>query len=177
MRGLCGWFWPWNGRERNFVNEPLAILERLLRHRVEFVLVGGQAAAVHGVTLVTRDVDVCLPFSSENLARLRAALADLHPVHRITPQALPFQPADFEPGTIRNLYLNTDLGTLDCLGEIAGVGPFDVAARRTIEIDLPFGRCRVLDLEAMIEAKSALDRDQDKLALIQLKAIRDRPRS
>jgi len=34
------------------------ILERLVRHEVECVLVGGYAAMVHGVSLVTRDIDV-----------------------------------------------------------------------------------------------------------------------
>ena len=158
------------------MNDLLTILERLLRHRLEFVLVGGQAAIVHGATLVTRDVDVCMPFGPDNLGRLEAGLAGFHPVHRMTPQALPFRPADFQPGAIKNLYLKTDLGMLDCLGEIAGVGPFEVVARRSVEITLPIGPCRVLDLEALIDAKSALDRVQDRLALIQLKAIRDRPR-
>jgi hypothetical protein len=159
------------------VNDLLAILERLLQHRVEFVLVGGQAATVHGVTLVTRDVDICMAFTPENLARLDHALADLHPVHRMTPQALPFRLADFEPGALRNLYLKTDWGMLDCLGEITGVGGFETVARRSVEVDLPIGRCRVLSLAALIDAKSALDRAQDKLALLQLKAIGDRPQN
>jgi len=158
------------------VNDLLAILERLLRHRVDFVLVGGQAAIVHGVTVVTRDVDVCLPFTADNLSRLEVALAGLHPVHRLTPHAMPFRVADVGPGTVKNLYLKTDVGVLDCLGEITGVGDFAAVWRRTVEVDLPIGRCRVLDLDAMIDAKSAMDRLQDQLALVQLRAIRDRPK-
>ena len=48
--------------------------------KVEFVLVGGFAAVAHGVTLVTRDVDICCRFSEANLMRIQAASADLHPV-------------------------------------------------------------------------------------------------
>lgn len=58
------------------------ILERLNRAEVEYVVVGGLAAVFHGVPLVTRDIDICLPLSEANLLRLERALADLHPVHR-----------------------------------------------------------------------------------------------
>jgi len=158
------------------VNDLLAILERLLQRRVEFVVVGGQAAIVHGVTLVTRDVDICMPFTPDNLTRLETALADLHPVHRLTPQAQPFRLADIEPGALKNLYLRTDVGVLDCLSEIIAIGGFAQVANRSIEVELPIGRCRVLDLDALIDTKSALDRVQDRLALVQLRAIHDRPK-
>lgn len=156
------------------MNDLLGILERLIQHRVEFVLVGGQAAAVHGVTLVTRDVDICMAFTPENLVRLDAALAGLNPVHRMTPQPLPFRLADVVASAIRNLYLRTDLGVLDGLGEIAGVGDFEQVAQRSVTVELPPGPCRVLSLAALIDAKSALDRVQDRLALLQLRAIQDR---
>jgi len=35
------------------------LLARLVEFRVRFVVVGGYAAAAHGVTLVTQDIDVC----------------------------------------------------------------------------------------------------------------------
>jgi hypothetical protein len=159
------------------VKDLLAILERLLQQQVEFVLVGGQAAIAHGATLVTRDVDVCMSFAPANLARLEAALDGLHPVHRMLPQAQPFQVADFEPGSLKNLYLRTDWGVLDCLGQITGLGGYETVAARSVTIDLPIGRCRVLSLPALIEAKAAMDRVQDKLALIQLKAIHDGPKN
>lgn len=40
------------------------ILELLNREQVEYVLVGGLAGVFHGVPLVTRDVDICLPLSA-----------------------------------------------------------------------------------------------------------------
>lgn len=54
------------------------ILHRLHAHEVEFVLVGGLAAVVHGVTLVARDVEICCRFSEENLMRIQRAVVDLH---------------------------------------------------------------------------------------------------
>jgi len=47
------------------------LTRRLIAAQVEFVLVGGFAAVAHGVTLVTRDVDICCRFSEANLMRIQ----------------------------------------------------------------------------------------------------------
>lgn len=65
------------------------LLARLIKSEVEFVLVGGLAAAIHGSSLNTRDVDVCIDLTEANLRRLHGAIEDLHPVHRSRPD-LPF---------------------------------------------------------------------------------------
>ena len=150
------------------------ILERLNREHLEYVLVGGLAGVYHGVPLVTRDVDVCMPFTKQNLARLEKALTGLNPVHRQTPQLIPFKVADDFPRGLKNLYLRTDLGVLDCLGEIKGVGGFTEVNRQSVVADLPIGPCRILSLPALIQAKAAMDRTQDKLALIHLEEIQRR---
>ena len=152
------------------------ILERLNSAHVEYVVVGGMAAVFHGAPLVTRDIDICLPLTEENLLRLEAALGDLHPVHRQTPQRLPFSvAADFQR-ELKDLYLRTDWGVLDCLGEIKGVGNFSAVLRRSQLVELPIGPCRILDLEALLESKKVLDRPQDKLTVIHLKQIQQRGR-
>jgi|SRR5579862_573416 len=153
------------------------ILEHLNREHVEYVVVGGLAGVFHGVPLVTRDVDVCMPFTKENLLRLEKALAGLNPVHRQTPRLLPFSVAEDFPRGLKNVYLRTDLGVLDCLGEIKGVGDFEETKKRSITVDLPIGTCRILSLSALIDAKKALDRTQDKLALIHLEKIREQKQS
>jgi predicted nucleotidyltransferase len=48
----------------------LDLLRRLVEHGVEFVLVGGMAAAAHGASIVTEDVDICIRFDLETLTRL-----------------------------------------------------------------------------------------------------------
>jgi hypothetical protein len=154
----------------NFEN----LLTRLIEHQVEFVLVGGFAATAHGSTLLTQDVDICTRFSAENLMRLQAALADLHPVHRVTPQRLPLQLTPQTCGDLKNLYLDTDLGQLDCLGAIQGVGGFEQVNEQSIEVRLPAGVCRVLSLDALIRSKEAMGRPRDKESLLQLRAIRQR---
>lgn len=148
-----------------------ALLKRLVEHPVEFVIVGGYAAVVHGVTLVTQDVSVCCRFSPKNLLSLQEAIADLHPVHRRTPQ-LPLELTAKNCRGLKNLYLKTDLGVLDCLGEVSGVGGFDAVSRQSISVNLSFGECRVLNLDALIKAKQAMDRPRDRQALLQLQAIK-----
>src|SRR5882757_6658048 len=119
---------------------------RLVASKVEFVLIGGFAAVAHGVTLVTRDVDICCPFSEANLMRIQRAFAGLHPTDRSRPD-LPLALTPEQCAGLKNLYLKTDLGIVDCLGEVLGVGDFDEVARHAIELELPIGKCRVLDID------------------------------
>jgi hypothetical protein len=153
-----------------------SLLERLIRYKVAFVIVGGYAAAAHGSTLVTMDVDVCCDFSVGNLLRLQAALSGLHPVHRLTPKRLPLQLTPELCERLKNLYLDTDLGQLDCLGSVLGIGEFRAVRKRSEVANLPAGRCRVLSLDALIEAKKAMGRPRDKETVLQLAAIRERQR-
>ena len=129
---------------------------------------------LHGVTLVTQDVDVCCRFCPENLGRLEAAVRDLHPVHRQTPQRLPFVLDERLARELTNLYLRTDLGVIDCLGQVAGIGDFDAVRQASVPVSLFFGECRMLSLDALIRSKETLGRDQDVAALRQLRAIRER---
>jgi len=149
------------------------LLQRLHDHNVEFVLVGGFAALVHGSTLVTRDLDISCRFTEENLRRIQQAMADLHPVHRMRPD-LPLVLTPEICRSLKNLYLITDIGRLDCLGEVKGVGDFAEVLKHSVFVELPFGQCRVLDLATLIRAKQAMNRDHDKIAVTQLQAIKDR---
>lgn len=153
-----------------------SILGRLLKHRVEFVLIGGYAAIVHGSPLVTQDMDICCRFSATNLLRLQKAVADLHPVHRMTPQRLPLRLTRRNCRGLKNLYVSTDWGVLDCLGAVAGLGDYREVLRQSEQLDLGFGICRLLTLDALIESKKALDRPRDRESLRVLKAIAEQRR-
>jgi len=150
------------------------IVERLIRAHVEFVVVGGFAVLAHGASLMTEDIDICCPFSEENLRSIESAVRDLHPVHRMTPQRLPFELTPNLSASLKNLYLGTDLGKLDCLGEVLGIGGYDEVKQRSVEIKFESGPCRVLNIDALIEAKAATNRTRDRMAILQLKAIKER---
>ena len=149
------------------------LTRKLIEARVEFVLVGGFAAVAHGVTLVTRDVDICCRFSEANLMRIQTAFADLHPVHRSRPD-LPLALTPEQCANLKNLYLKTDLGIVDCLSEVLGVGDFESVLRHSVELVMPFGNCRILDLDALICAKEAMNRDHDRFTARQLREIKRR---
>jgi hypothetical protein len=149
------------------------LLGRLITEGVEFVIVGGFAAMAHGSSLMTQDVDICCRFSPENLMQIQHALTDLHPVHRMTPQKLPLALTPESCGALQNLYLQTDLGQLDCLSSILGVGDFETVKAHSIELALPMGPCRILSLDTLIKAKEAMGRQRDKEAVLQLKALRN----
>ena len=147
------------------------LVRRLIAGRVEFVLVGGFAAVAHGVMLVTRAADICCRFSETNLMRIQSALADVNPVHRSRPD-LPLALTPEQCASLKNLYLKTDLGVVDCLGEVLGVGGYDAVAAHSVEVELPVGKCRVIDIDALIQAKEAIGRDHDKITVKHLKEIR-----
>jgi predicted nucleotidyltransferase len=154
-----------------------ADFERLLRAlheaHVQFVLVGGLAATVHGSARATFDVDVVYERSETNVARLVAALAPLHPYFRGAPPGLPFQ---FDAETVRrglNFTLSTDAGDLDLLGEIAGGGTYARLAPHTIEVAVFGFTISCLDLDTLIAAKRAAGRPRDLEAIAELEALRE----
>ncbi len=150
------------------------ILRRLHDAKVEFSLIGGFASRHYGVTLVTEDVDICTRFTPENLRRIESAFKDFHPRHRLTTNKLPLELTDELCQRLKNMYLTTDLGILDCLGEVAGVGNIDAVLRQSDLRDFPFGRCYVLKIDALMQAKQAVGRPHDLITIAQLKAIKEK---
>ena len=67
--------------------------------------------------------------------------------------------------------MKTDLGIVDCLGEVLGVGSFDEVLKNSVEVELPYGKCRILDIETLIRAKEAMNRDHDRITVKHLKEI------
>jgi len=39
-------------------------------------------------------------------------------------------------------------------------------------VELPFGRCRILDIDGLITAKEAMDRDHDRITVRQLREMK-----
>jgi predicted nucleotidyltransferase len=150
------------------------LLRRLCDAEIDFVIVGGYAALLHGSTLVTRDVDICAVLSRTEVAKLRGALRDLNPRHRLTPQKLSFLNNPDPDVDVRNLYLETELGTVDILSSVLGVGDFEQVREGSIEIELLGRRCRVISLQKLIQAKQALGREKDLLAVKELLSIREK---
>jgi hypothetical protein len=128
----------------------IELLERLNKADVDFVIVGGFAGTVYGCMMVTQDVDICLDFSPANLLTLQKAIADLHPVHRMTPGRKMLELTEKNCGSFKNLYLDTDIGRLDCLGSIKGVGDYKKVKEKSVTVETGGVRLQVLNLDALI---------------------------
>ena len=150
------------------------LIERLCDADIDFVIVGGFAATLHGSSLLTRDIDVCAVLSHENVEKLRDVLKDLKPVHRMTTQKLSFLDNPSPGGSLKNLYLETELGAVDILGSITGVGDYERVRASAVEIQLFGRRCRVMSLDDLIKAKEALAREKDLLALKELRSLKEK---
>ncbi len=152
------------------------LLDRLLEHQVEFILIGGFAAVVHGSPSLTQDVDICFSFTHHNVEKLLKALEGTNPRVRAGKGWLPLSEVQrlLEYNT---LHVATDLGMLDLLGEVGGLGPFSRLADRTELIKLFGKKCRILTIDALIQAKEAMDRPKDRQAVLELRAIREKLQS
>src|SRR5262245_5115957 len=98
------------------------ILKSLTELEVEFVVVGGVAITAHGSAYLTQDLDFCYSRTSDNLKKLVTALSKFSPRFRDFPENLPFV---FDISTLRNgtnFTFITNIGNVDLLGEVAGVG-------------------------------------------------------
>ena len=57
--------------------DPQSAFATLLRHGVEFIVIGGLAAEVHGVGWATLDIDIVVATTETNYVALEAALAEM----------------------------------------------------------------------------------------------------
>jgi hypothetical protein len=148
------------------------LLERLINARVDFVIIGGFAGVVHGCTYVTQDIDICCDFKPATLLALQKAISDLHPVHRMTPGRKGLKLTEQTCGQFKNLYLDTDIGQLDCLSFIDGLGDYGEVKQESDLIEVEKMKMRVLSVDALIKAKKTMNRTRDKEAVLQLEAIK-----
>ena len=146
------------------------ILEVLDRHRVEYVLIGGYAAAVHGAKRPTYDIDITPATTAENLARLAAALRDLRAGIRVDdlPDGLTFDTSAEALVGLRTLNLRTPHGDIDLTFDPAGTTGYPDLAAHADRLALEGITVHVAALADIIRSKDAAGRDKDTAALPEL---------
>lgn len=149
------------------------LLQFLVQSPLDFVIIGGFAAVLHGCNQSTRDIDVCFMLSPEQIQLLRRTLKPLHPRHRMTHEKLSFltHPGNLEG--IKNLYLETDLGVLDIVSHVEAVGDFYNVLKNSTEIEIYGGRCHLISIDDLIKSKKALGRHRDLVVVEELKSIKN----
>ena len=139
----------------------LKLLEILSHARVEFVLVGGAAAYAHGSSMMTQDLDVCGNLSKGNIQRLAEALKPYHPKHRISKAQPAFTPEQAGKDSFKNIYLTTDIGQVDFLGTVKGVGDYEAVRDASEDLSMGDFSFKILSISKLIEAKEAMGRPRD----------------
>jgi len=138
---------------------------------VRFVVIGGVAMYARGSAHLTRDLDICYERSTQNLERITQALAPYHPRLRGAPPGLPFVLDVRTLSNGMNFTLDTDLGELDLLGEVAGLGQYQNVVRSASSIIVGGTACDTLSLRGLIQAKRAAARPRDLEAVVELEAL------
>lgn len=156
----------------------LGFVRVLSAANVDYIIVGGVAAGLHGALRTTLDLDVVYSRRPDNIARLVSAIAPYEPYLRGAPAGLPFR---LDEETIQrglNFTLTTTLGDLDLLGEITGGGRFEDLQASADRVEIEGFQCRLVSLPTLIALKRAAGRGKDREALAELEALleeRDRP--
>ncbi len=143
----------------------LELLRTLSKHGVDFILVGGVAAAVQGAPIMTFDVDVLYAIDAQNLAQLLAAIADLEGYYRVQPERR-LRPRLSHLAAGGHNLMATRFGPLDLLGSVGNAHTYPDLLPHTVEIVVGDGiTIRVLDLETLIAVKEETAGDKDKASL------------
>jgi predicted nucleotidyltransferase len=151
------------------------ILKLLKNADVEFIVIGGVAMVAHGSAHVTFDIDICYRRTKENITKVCEVLAPFQVKLRGAPSELPL-PFRFDVETVRrglNFTLDSDLGDIDLLGEVSGIGTFEQVLPFSEIKSVDAIECRILTIEGLIRAKKAAGRKKDLTAIEELEGLKD----
>jgi len=138
-----------------------ALLGRLTRAEVDFVVVGGVAVAFQGYGRATKDLDITYATDRENLRRLGEVLVGLNAKLRGIAEDIPFVPDERTLARTRLLTLDTDDGGLDLLADPPGAPPYATMQSRADRVDLDGIVVAVAALDDLLAMKRAAGRPQD----------------
>lgn len=146
----------------------LALLQTLVEHGVDCIIVGGVSAVLHGAPVTTFDLDLVHSRTPDNIGRLLSALHELGAYYRgqgdrrLTPG----------PGHLASpghQLLMTRFGPLDLLGTIGTDHGYEDLIKHTTGLTVSGLHLRVLNLETLIEIKEEVGHEKDKAVVPILK--------
>jgi hypothetical protein len=141
-------------------NPVISVLFTFQKHRVKYLLMGGQACILYGAAEFTRDTDFCVLCDEKNLGRITAALSELKAVRVFYP---PCEIAYLQKGHACHFECgtrDTKGFRIDIMAKLRGCPDFQElwAKRNSIRIDdmsVP-----VMGLRHLVSAKKT-QRDKD----------------
>lgn len=154
-----------------------ALLTPLVRHGVDFVLIGGMAGISHGSSYPSYDLDVVYARNQDNIARLVEALVEIGVSLRGAPADLPFllDARTIENGS--NFTFVTPHGDFDILGHADGMPGYDELRTEAPVQEILGLEVRVASIDHLIAMKRAANRPKDQLMVEEYIVIADRQRA
>lgn len=183
--------------------QPALNVERLFRtlaeHNVNYVVIGGVAANLHGTSRLTRDCDLVIDQDAHNLQRTIAALGSLRARARsaITndEQTRTTRPAEANqvqrrhPAELQHSFLNvdTDAGPVDILPHLViaeheqltyrelerSATVIHAQAASESENEVPAVVIKIASIEHLVLAKTYIDRPHDRNDVTELTRIQN----
>lgn len=140
---------------------PRPLVEALVRHRVDFIVLGGIAERLLGVPRTTDDFDICPAMGRANLERLAGVLNDVGAIWRPEgmeksgfPIAGPWSARSF--GAHTSLSLLTKFGPFDIWPRPDGSEGYDDLIRKAVEVTIGDDSVKLIHLEDSIRIKRTI---------------------
>ncbi len=155
--------------------DPACIFGVLTTHEVDYVLIGGLAAVLHGSTAMTNDADILPSSDEENLKRLSSALKDLRARLRVhsDPAGVEFDPHPALIASMAMLNMTTRCGDLDLTFSPAGLSGYEAVLANSVTYQLSGHTVHVAALDDIIRSKQAANRPKDHATLPILQALKE----
>lgn len=152
------------------------LLGPLVRHGVDFVLIGGMAGVAHGSNYPSFDLDVLYARNRANIGRLVAALEEIGVRLRGAPADLPFvlDGRTIENGA--NFTFITPYGDFDVLAEAAGMPSYEDLRSEALEQEVSGVPVKIASLDHLIAMKRAANRPKDQLMVEEYLVLADEQR-
>lgn len=157
------------------------IFEVLDRHGVQYLVVGGVGAQLHGATRPTTDFDSLPSTAEENLGRLAEALRELGAFLRVgglsddESRALPTRLDAVSLSRLEVSTWRTDAGDVDVLTVLrrrdGGRVDYDELVERATAVQVDGVIANLASLDDIIASKEFADRPKDREALDELRRI------
>lgn len=151
--------------------DPERILGLLTARGVDFVVIGGIAAVLHGSSRTTQDLDICCATDAANLAALGKVLVELGARLRGVPDDVPFVPDHDTLRRVEVLTLETTAGDFDVLAQPDGAPPYARLRKNADRYDIGAFVVLVASVEDLIAMKQAAGRPKDLTDVEELKTI------
>lgn len=155
--------------QRDF--DPEHILGLLTTRGVDFVVIGGIAAVLHGSARITQDLDVCFATDDTNLGALGKVLVELESRLRGVPEDVPFVPDAETLRRVDVLTLETNAGDFDVLARPDGAPPYARMRQNAERYDVGAFAVLVASIDDLLSMKRATGRPKDLADVEELTSI------